>query len=760
MRNVWMICGCLALLILACRLVEPASPTPSPPTVAPAMTETASATGAPTVAPLTDPLAALPPGTLPPGTRVVLSTTVDFDDDGAVEGLALYREQAAYSEGYGLVVEADSTVHHLGGETPTELFMEEAEHPAEIAVYDHDGDGKTEILVTGLLGPQAAVVNVFRWDGTGYPLVLSLIGEEGVSVGKEGTITTQNRAQGYVIETTARPAAGGLYRTRSSYTLRVDSAACPTPDCGVVAFYEALGAGDAEAAHALLTDDLGAEVAPGELADRFGATLTAMKVQEMGAESGRVVVSVENDGRSIQGLWYVTAVADGWRLERFEQLITEGPDAEETRIQFQPGASSAAVTGYVEEGESDRYVLRAAQGQVLEVALSGGEGRPLLRVRGADGAVLQPELESAWCVRLPSTQDYEIEVFTRQETDYILVVEVTAPSLPPLALVERYTPAYTDLNPPLLHFLSADGADVTVPAENWNPAYTFQVAGDRVYYGSNYATREGVVSFDVPDVGLSCWSPLVAPEGAQLAWMCENLSAASFEELESGAAYEFKLVITDGEGNDPRVVWQHTETGPLYKTHRLVSWRADWESVYLTRRPVGVAWPAFGYHPSMLEVRLKSGEEIVIGEEEAGDAAVSPDGRWLAQAFHGEPDSVQIRSLVAGAEYAIPGLAGVENIGDFSFSPDGRWLVWQETLSIHADPPFRLRAVQLPDGDPFLIYEADATEQSVAGWLEPDQLVVVRHGEAAAGSSYLISLPDGGPGCRISNYDFVGVLEP
>lgn len=664
MRNLLLICGMLTLLILACQLVEPVSPITAVPTSAPTEKSAATVTSPATAPPITDPLSLLPPGTLPPGGRVVFSTTVDCENDGTIEGLVLYRDGNAYSEGYGLVVDVDSTVHHLGGEKPVELFTEEVEHPAEVAVYDHNNDGQVEILITGLLGPQAAVVNVFRWDGSDYPTMLSLVGEDGVSIEKEGTITARSQASGYVVETTATAAPGGVYRTHASYELLVEPVRCSTPDCTVVAFYDALSTGDVGAAHDLLTDALQAEVAPKELIDRFGATLTAMKIQELEAEVGRVTVSVEKDEGTIQGTWSVKAVANGWRLDRFEQQVAESPG------------------------------------------------------------------------------------------------EDPSPSPPPLALVERTRADGAKRNPPLLHFAATDGSTTIVPADGWNPAHEFQVAGDRVYYGSYYASQEGVIPLSTPNVRLPCHPPLVAPGGEQLAWICENLTTASFEDLEKGNDFDIRLVITDGEGNDARVVWQHTETGPLYKAHRVVSWRADGESVYLTRRPVGVAWPAFDYRPGMLEVRLETGDEIAIGDEDAGDAAVSPDGSWLVQAFHGEPDVVHLLSLIDGTERTIPGMEGVEIIGDFSFSPDNSWLVWQEILGLPPGTPFRLRAVRLADGEPFLVHETDGGEQIVGGWLGPDALVVVRHGETAAGSSYLITLPTEGAGQRISPYDFLGVLEP
>jgi hypothetical protein len=332
------------------------------------------------------------------------------------------------------------------------------------------------------------------------------------------------------------------------------------------------------------------------------------------------------------------------------------------------------------------------------------------------------------------------------------------PPLPPMVLVERIAPDGALRPHPLLHFVDADGSDTVVPAEGYG-GLDFQVAGQRVYYGGYYANREGIVPLNVPEIGLPCRPPLPTPEGDRLAWICENLSTASFEALEQGGTFDFKMAITDGEGNEPHVVWQHTETGPLYNTFRLVSWQADGESVAMTMHAASVAWPRFDYHPNLLWVRLDTGEETPIGDPDAGDAALSDDGHWLAQAFHGEPDVVRLRSLADSAERTITGTEGVEIIGDFSFSPGNIWLVWQECPDLFL-PPFRLRALRLPDGEPFTVHEAEVAEQSVAGWLGPDELVVVRNGEGPVGSSYLITLPFEGAGSKISPHDFLGVPAP
>ena len=230
--------------------------------------------------------------------------------------------------------------------------------------------------------------------------------------------------------------------------------------------------------------------------------------------------------------------------------------------------------------------------------------------------------------------------------------------------------------------------------------------------------------------------------------------------------YHFELVLADGEGNNPHVVWSHIESGPDYSIPHLVSWQEGGAVVYLAWQEPGVAERQFDYHPGMLAVRTDTGEERVVGSPDAGDAAVSSDGNWLVQAFSSE---LLLQPLSSeGTELNIASTEGVQEIGDFSFSPDNAWLVWQEyAVGASATGAFRLLAMRLPDGEwpnpqPLTVYEVDEGDvgiHTIAGWLGPDELVVVRTEERAVGSSYIINLPSEGPGCKLSSYDFLGVLD-
>jgi hypothetical protein len=103
-----------------------------------------------------------------------------------------------------------------------------------------------------------------------------------------------------------------------------------------------------------------------------------------------------------------------------------GPPA--TRIRFQPGATSRAVTGQLAARGTRSYVLRASAGQIMQVALwSNGAARIL--VRRADGAVLSQGSAQGqgWQGRLPQTGDYLVQVAALdQAISYCLRVTIFA----------------------------------------------------------------------------------------------------------------------------------------------------------------------------------------------------------------------------------------------------------------------------------------------------------------------------------------------
>ena len=90
---------------------------------------------------------------------------------------------------------------------------------------------------------------------------------------------------------------------------------------------------------------------------------------------------------------------------------TPTPGSTATRIQFEPGATSAAVEGRLNAGEVKSYILRALAGQTMMVSLDSPQGDVFLTIYGVDDG--QPLVRSAagatyWQGQLPATQDYMI----------------------------------------------------------------------------------------------------------------------------------------------------------------------------------------------------------------------------------------------------------------------------------------------------------------------------------------------------------------
>lgn len=327
-----------------------------------------------------------------------------------------------------------------------------------------------------------------------------------------------------------------------------------------------------------------------------------------------------------------------------------------------------------------------------------------------------------------------------------------------MALVE-----HTDAGP-LLHFVGGDGSDIVVPAEEAARYTSFQVGGERIYYGARYADRNGVVS--LPDISEGCHPPLVSPDGSRMAWLCGE-SPDMNALIDGTAELHYRVLITDGDGNDPREVWEHVETGPGYRSLHLVSWRADGTVIYLAQPEYGMVWALFDYNPGMLALDVNTGQVAQVGDlESLHDALVSPDGVWLAQAkiatWSGESVTITLRSLIDGTERVVPGAEGAWLAGDFSFSPDGAWLAWQEWVPMPGSQVFLIRALRLPAGEPVTVYEEALTEGAgisapsiVGGWLGKDDLVLVQEG--GKGPSTLVTLPSAGPGFLFSPFAFLGV---
>jgi hypothetical protein len=88
------------------------------------------------------------------------------------------------------------------------------------------------------------------------------------------------------------------------------------------------------------------------------------------------------------------------------------------------------VAGRVAAHGADLYVLRAMEGQTMEVVLSSAAADVLLEIWGEDGIPLKRHAVNgpSWTGVLPATQDYFIKVMSAgSEADYTLTVTIPPP---------------------------------------------------------------------------------------------------------------------------------------------------------------------------------------------------------------------------------------------------------------------------------------------------------------------------------------------
>lgn len=114
------------------------------------------------------------------------------------------------------------------------------------------------------------------------------------------------------------------------------------------------------------------------------------------------------------------------------KVMVPPPDEDFIPVFFEPGATSTTVEETLREGgDYASYVLRASQGQEMEVTLLT-ESWPIgIWVEGADGSTWKaPFGEHVLIALLPLTQDYVVVLLTSPqtaETPYTLTIRIPAP---------------------------------------------------------------------------------------------------------------------------------------------------------------------------------------------------------------------------------------------------------------------------------------------------------------------------------------------
>ena len=111
----------------------------------------------------------------------------------------------------------------------------------------------------------------------------------------------------------------------------------------------------------------------------------------------------------------------------------QGPgDIQFERINFRPGATSAVRYGTVSMNGTILYTLNAAEGQQMDVILSGNPN-VALALRGPQTMPLEAGSQQQWSGRLPGTGTYEIAVYSTLgafDKNFKLHVSITTPAAP------------------------------------------------------------------------------------------------------------------------------------------------------------------------------------------------------------------------------------------------------------------------------------------------------------------------------------------
>lgn len=218
------------------------------------------------------------------------------------------------------------------------------------------------------------------------------------------------------------------------------------------------------------------------------------------------------------------------------------PEPAPERINFEYGATSASVSGYLASGGTKQYVLRALANQVMTIQSWAGNGPYNFTVRGSNGAVLGSAVGgAAWSGSLPSTQDYVITLQSpagAPPATYGLLISIvsagptpTPTPVPPQVQEIRFPPGatyttvwgYVDSTHPQQYVLRAMANQVMtvqLRTERGNPARVAIATANGIFLGA--ANQGETWSGVLPNSGdyyLTVQAPADAPGDNYSLWV-------------------------------------------------------------------------------------------------------------------------------------------------------------------------------------------------------------------------------------------------
>jgi hypothetical protein len=100
------------------------------------------------------------------------------------------------------------------------------------------------------------------------------------------------------------------------------------------------------------------------------------------------------------------------------------PSVQTEQVSFDPGTSGANLQDAVAVGQIRRYLLNCGAGQTMKIRTSQGSINVLIKSPNDQVLGELGEGHNLWEGSLPADGDYQIEVSSSSNSDYLMVVEV------------------------------------------------------------------------------------------------------------------------------------------------------------------------------------------------------------------------------------------------------------------------------------------------------------------------------------------------
>jgi hypothetical protein len=198
---------------------------------------------------------------------------------------------------------------------------------------------------------------------------------------------------------------------------------------------------------------------------------------------------------------------------------------DQERIEFEPGTDNAIREGEVDSGNSDRWILRAAAGQKMDLSIDSVDDNVAFAVFAPDRTLLATVTDDTfWTGTLPASGDYSVEVASLGGgAFYRMKVWIDAEFIDPLGSVQRMSFA------PGTSSGTASGAVVRASEDWW---FLGAAAGQTMQV--DVTSLEANSTFDV-----------YAPDGTLLT-APDDRTTWSWQLPQSG---DYVVVVTPTRGN-------------------------------------------------------------------------------------------------------------------------------------------------------------------------------------------------------------------